>query len=229
VFFVHPHGALPLSSLLMLASVSGGFAGVCPTEEWRVVCGDPIPGWAESIFYGLGLVPPDRAVLEGLLDRGISLCVYSGGGRELAENHLREAGPSPGVRLRLREGLIDLCCKKGIPAIPLYAAGATDSHDTRLTPGGLFYHLPFGAKVCGVETFLPKADVVLQVGTPCSDASPYALREALEAMFVELQERAFNDAVVRGMAAAWPRESGPLLFEHKLLETKKEEKVDELS
>jgi len=134
----------------------GGFLSNIHSGPRRDIAADilfRIPIVREVLLW-LGNVSASRSVVNGVLKKGMSLMVYTGGEREQMLSQVRSrpalcaCSPAHGTRLcaqvgehtiylRKRLGMIRMAIKHGVPLVPVYAFGETDLYATSRFAMGL--------------------------------------------------------------------------------------------
>jgi 1-acyl-sn-glycerol-3-phosphate acyltransferase len=83
-----------------------------------------LPGW-RSLLQSAGVVPGDPSTADVLMERGETILVFPGGGREVA----KRKGEKYQLIWENRMGFARLAVKHGYPIVPFATVGAEDSLD----------------------------------------------------------------------------------------------------
>ena len=126
IFAVHPHG---VASFCHLATwLSPAFLACCPAEQRRALGASSLfmVPFLRDIILACGGVAASRPVASACLREGYSLTVVPGGERE--QINTRHGAHS--VYLRRRKGFCRLALAHGVPLVPVYCFGETDTYRT---------------------------------------------------------------------------------------------------
>lgn len=126
IFAVHPHGVMSFCHGVLLTDA--GFLERSPPDRRRALSASSlfrIPFWRD-VLLALGGVDASRPVAEACLREGLSLTVLPGGERE----QLLTTRGRQKVFLRSRKGFCKLSLRFGVPLVPVYCFGETDTYFT---------------------------------------------------------------------------------------------------
>jgi hypothetical protein len=121
VFGLHPHGILPIGSILNLSSVdfSPSRLDSVYTHPKRVILAATscflVPGWRE-LLLALNVFDCSRSNAERWLNRGYSICIVPGGARE----GLYSNPDIDWLDLKRKRGFVRLALRYGVRLVPTY-------------------------------------------------------------------------------------------------------------
>jgi hypothetical protein len=127
IFAIHPHGILPLGSILNMCHTSSDFAAGLPdVKNWVILAARAcfiFPLFRE-VLLSAGIHDCSRFNFKGWLMKGYSVGIFPGGAREgLYSNPFEDR-----LDLKRKRGFIRLALEYGVDVVPCYTFNEVDSY-----------------------------------------------------------------------------------------------------
>jgi len=170
IFAIQPHGILPLGGVINFISNVNEVSQKIPV---------PIRGLAATacfympiyrdVLLGGGVVDASRYNARRVIEGGLSLWLVPGGSREA----LYSTPKSDTLVLKCRKGFVKLAIEHGVPIVPVFSFGETDTYDQWIPDSGIVWTIKdHFQKITGLSLpllthLIPHpAEIATVVGTP---------------------------------------------------------------
>jgi len=170
IFAIQPHGILPFGGVINFISDVNEVSKKIPV---------PVRGLAASacfycpiyrdVLLGGGVVDASRYNARRVIEGGLSLWLVPGGSREALYSTPR----ADTLVLKCRKGFVKLAIEHGVPIIPAYSFGETDTYDQWIPDSGLVWAIKdHFQKITGLSLpllthLIPhKTEITTVVGSP---------------------------------------------------------------
>jgi len=170
LFAIQPHGILPLGGVINFISDVNDVTSKLPVQVRGLAASACfyVPIYRDVLLGG-GVVDASRYNARRVIEGGLSLWLVPGGSREA----LYSTPQSDTLVLKCRKGFVKLAIEHGVPIVPVFSFGETDTYDQWIPDSGIVWLIKdHFQKITGLSLpllthLIPhKAQITTLVGSP---------------------------------------------------------------